>query len=142
MLQNVFSGYRRRLRTCYDARVTDTSTRLAYQRTRAAYERTLQAWIRTATSLITFGFSVYKFFQFEAPRRDDAHALLGPRRFGEILVALGMSALILATFEYYGRIHELQREYPVAQPRSLAVAVASVLSLLGLFALIVMLLRL
>src|SRR5262245_36900224 len=41
----------------------DTSTRLAFDRTRAAYERTLMAWIRTATSLITFGFAVHKFFQ-------------------------------------------------------------------------------
>ena len=45
----------------------DTSTKLAYERTRLAYERTMQAWIRTATSLITFGFSVYKFFQLERP---------------------------------------------------------------------------
>jgi uncharacterized membrane protein YidH (DUF202 family) len=45
----------------------DTSTRLAFDRTRVAYERTMMAWIRTATSLITFGFAVYKFFQIEAP---------------------------------------------------------------------------
>jgi len=45
----------------------DISTTLAYARTRAAYERTMMSWIRTATSLITFGFSVYKFFQFEKP---------------------------------------------------------------------------
>jgi len=25
----------------------------------------MMAWIRTGTSLITFGFSVYKFFEFE-----------------------------------------------------------------------------
>ena len=37
----------------------DTATRLAMERTRIAYERTMMAWIRTATSLITFGFSVY-----------------------------------------------------------------------------------
>src|SRR5262249_28618447 len=40
----------------------DRSTELALERTRAAYERTMMAWIRTATSLITFGFTVYKFF--------------------------------------------------------------------------------
>ena len=43
----------------------DTGTRLAIDRTRLAYERTMMAWIRTATSLITFGFSVYKFFQLD-----------------------------------------------------------------------------
>ena len=40
----------------------DTSTRLAIQRTRLASERTLMAWIRTATSLIGFGFTIFKFF--------------------------------------------------------------------------------
>ena len=44
----------------------ETATRLAIERTRLAYERTLMAWIRTATALISFGFTVYKFFEFEA----------------------------------------------------------------------------
>ena len=49
----------------------DIATKLAFDRTRAAYERTMMAWIRTATSLITFGFTIYKFFQIEAPSADD-----------------------------------------------------------------------
>ena len=40
----------------------DISTKLSYDRTRLAYENTMMAWVRTATSLITFGFSIYKFF--------------------------------------------------------------------------------
>ncbi|MDH5246777.1 MAG: DUF202 domain-containing protein, partial [Betaproteobacteria bacterium] len=46
----------------------DRNTALAVERTRVAYERTMMAWIRTATALITFGFSVYKFFEFEMKR--------------------------------------------------------------------------
>ena len=45
----------------------DDSSQLALERVRASYEQTLMSWIRTATSLITFGFSIYKFFQIEAP---------------------------------------------------------------------------
>jgi uncharacterized membrane protein YidH (DUF202 family) len=41
------------------------ATELAVERTWLAYERTLMAWVRTATSMISFGFSIYKFFQFE-----------------------------------------------------------------------------
>jgi uncharacterized membrane protein YidH (DUF202 family) len=41
--------------------------RLAVDRTRLAYERTMMAWVRTATSMISFGFTIHKFFQF----RDD-----------------------------------------------------------------------
>jgi putative membrane protein len=44
----------------------DASTRLAAQRARLAQERTLMAWIRTSTSLIAFGFTIFKFFQYLA----------------------------------------------------------------------------
>ena len=40
------------------------STVLAIERTRLAHERTLMAWVRTSTSLISFGFSIYKFFEY------------------------------------------------------------------------------
>ena len=48
----------------------DNSTRLAVDRTRLAHERTLMAWVRTATSLISFGFTIYKFFQFELSKEE------------------------------------------------------------------------
>lgn len=51
----------------------DPSTRFAADRTRLAYERTMLAWIRIGTSLITFGFGVYKFFQIE--RKPSAQGL-------------------------------------------------------------------
>src|SRR5581483_2367687 len=37
---------------------------LAFERTYLAHERTLMAWIRTAASLITFGFTLFKYFQY------------------------------------------------------------------------------
>ena len=37
------------------------STELAFERTMLAHERTLMAWIRTAISMISFGFTIYKF---------------------------------------------------------------------------------
>ena len=46
----------------------DTGTRLAVTRTRLAHERTLMAWVRTAASLISFGFTIYKFFEIESGR--------------------------------------------------------------------------
>ena len=38
-----------------------SANEMAVDRTRMAHERTLMAWVRTATSLISFGFSIYKF---------------------------------------------------------------------------------
>ena len=51
---------------------------LALERTYLANERTLMAWIRTATSLITFGFTLYKFFEYlheTDPARVTRHVL-------------------------------------------------------------------
>ena len=43
--------------------LAEDRTNLAYERTALANDRTLMAWIRTSTSLISFGFTIYKFFQ-------------------------------------------------------------------------------
>jgi inner membrane protein YidH len=43
----------------------DTGMKLAVERTRLAHERTTMAWGRTAASLISFGFTIYKFFDIE-----------------------------------------------------------------------------
>jgi putative membrane protein len=119
----------------------DTATKLAYERTRLAYERTMQAWIRTAASLITFGFSVYKFFQIERPVGLKPAGIIGAREFGEILVLLGIGSLVLATIEYRGREHELEKEWPHKQRRSLAIWLAGAISVLGVLALVAMFTR-
>jgi putative membrane protein len=117
-------------------RELDTSTTLAFERTRVAYERTMQAWIRTATSLITFGFSVYRFFQIDRPPNLKPSGFIGPREFGEILIVLGIASLVFATIEYRLRIKDLEKEYPHTQHRSLSVWLAGAMSLLGVLALI------
>src|SRR5689334_19149367 len=44
-------------------KLDDDPTALAVTRTFAALDRTLMAWVRTATALMSFGFTIYKFFQ-------------------------------------------------------------------------------
>jgi hypothetical protein len=44
--------------------VGPSAQELAVERTLMALDRTQMAWIRTALSMLTFGFSVVKFFQF------------------------------------------------------------------------------
>ncbi|HEV2170539.1 MAG TPA: DUF202 domain-containing protein [Candidatus Binatus sp.] len=126
--------------TAHSAPVLDLSTRLAVDRTRVAYERTMMAWIRTATSLITFGFTIYKFFQLEVPPPGRPNRLIGPRGFAFILVSIGLFSLILATLEHRQNIRTLGDEYGVRR-RSLAVLVAALISLLGLLALAVIVFR-
>jgi putative membrane protein len=116
----------------------DTSTRLAYERTRVAYERTMQAWIRTATSLITFGFTVYKFFQIDRPMPRPPAKLIGSQQFGEILVLLGLASLLISSIEYRARIGALEKEYPHKKYPSLSVFLATAMSILGVLALLTM----
>ena len=118
----------------------DSSTQLAGLRTSAAYERTMMAWIRTATSLITFGFGVYKFFDVQRdPGRANDH-LIGPREFGMILVSIGLLALVLATWENRVNMRSLESIYG-NMPRSMATLMATLISLLGVLASIVIIFR-
>ncbi len=118
----------------------DISTQLAFERTRNSYETTMMSWIRTATSLITFGFSIYKFFQIEAPSEKQQNYLIGPRGFSLILVSIGLVSLVFATLEYRGSIQALGVQY-AGKRRSLAVVVAAMISILGVLALLAMVFR-
>ena len=120
----------------------DSGTRLAVDRTRLAYERTLMAWVRTATSLITFGFTIYKFFEFESAKGDAAVTshLLTPRHFGIIMIGTGLVALALATVDHRRNMKQMEAEYGVSY-RSVAMAVAGFVSIGGLLALVTALFR-
>jgi putative membrane protein len=118
----------------------DTSTRLAFDRTRVAYDRTMMAWIRTATSLITFGFGIYKFFQLELGRGRQDDRLIGTRGFSLIMVGAGLLALILGTHEHWQNMRTLREEYP-DMPRSRAGVIAGLISILGVLAFIAMIFR-
>src|SRR5262245_33747563 len=77
-------------------------TDLAFERTPLAHERTFMAWVRTATSLISFGFTIYKFFDYmlERDRAQETSRLFGPREFAMTMIGTGLVALVLATIEH------------------------------------------
>src|SRR2546423_2804926 len=72
--------------------LADDRTKLAVLRTIVALDRTLMAWVRTATSLISFGFTIYKFFQAlrETQPASERH-LMTPRGVGLVMIALGVA---------------------------------------------------
>jgi putative membrane protein len=116
------------------SKTLDAGTRLAVDRTRLAYERTLMAWIRTAASLISFGFTIYKFFEFESDRGAAAATrLLSPRRFAMIMIGTGLAALALSAIDHRRNMTRMQHEYGPAG-RSVAMAVAVIVSIMGLLA--------
>ena len=123
----------------------DERTSLAVDRTRLAHERTLMAWVRTAVSLISFGFTIYKFFQgmHEAERLEASHHLVGSRGFALVMIGLGVGSLLLATIQHRGEMKALATAYPQygPVPHSTSQVVASVVASLGVAALVLVLLR-
>jgi len=118
----------------------DTTTRLAFERTRVAYDRTVMAAVRTATSLITFGFTVYKFFEVEMKGKDYASQLVGPREFGIAMILIGLVSLSIALFERRRDMKGMRKVYP-DMPRSSAGVVAALIAGLGILALLLAIFR-
>jgi putative membrane protein len=117
---------------------------LSYERTRMAADRTLMAWIRTSLSMISFGFTIYKFFQYlyESNALAPGIHIYGPRNLGEVLVILGTVLMGFAIVEYvlYQRLLSRQagRKFPV----STTLIGALLMIVLGFFALANLLFRL
>lgn len=110
-----------------EAHQTLTNTDLAFERTVLAHERTLMAWIRTATSMISFGFTIYKFFQELNKTSQDSHRLFTPRIVGMIMISFGLLSLLLAQIQHQIAMRKLKQNY-----RGVQFSVSSVLSVLVL----------
>jgi putative membrane protein len=123
----------------------DAKTGLALSRTLLALDRTLMAWVRTATSLISFGFTIYKFFQYLRQGQPAGHIdhLMGPRAVALVMIGMGVGALVLATIEHAGQRRALTGKYPGYGPfpRPLAVKIAAVFSCIGFLGFVLVFLR-
>jgi putative membrane protein len=120
----------------------DASTRFSFERTLLSHERTLMSWVRTATSLITFGFTIYKFFQLElgASVRPRIPQVIGAREFAMIMIAIGLSALVLATIQNWQYRQHLRKQH-LKIPISLTSLVGALVSFLGLLAMVATIFR-
>jgi putative membrane protein len=100
------------------------------------------AWVRTATSLISFAFTIYKFFQYvrESQPAAPPQRMLDPRAFALAMIGLGFGSLILATLQHRHDLRALEAQFGPLPPSTAAI-VASVVSALGLLTLILVLLR-
>jgi len=79
-----------------------SSEELALDRTRMASERTLMAWVRTSLSMISFGFTVFKFIQvIEENNMSKFIKDHTARNFGLFLIGIGTFALVIAIIQHY-----------------------------------------
>jgi putative membrane protein len=126
--------------TSHAAPVKLSSDELALDRTRLAHERTMMAWIRTSASMISFGFGIYKFFDYFKGDHPVTQGIVTPRRFAIFLIATGLIVLAGAAFQNWGELSRLRRA-GARVPRSLAGGIAILMSIIGALALITTILR-
>jgi putative membrane protein len=112
--------------------LAEERTDLALQRTRIAAERTLMAWIRTAISMIGFGFSIYKFFQYlpEEIAAGNIRNPQAPRNLGLTLIALGTLALAAAAWQHRNFLNDIGASEK-NQTWSISLVVAILVILIG-----------
>ncbi|RZT94976.1 YidH family protein [Rivibacter subsaxonicus] len=84
-------------------------TGMSFQRTRLSADRTLMSVMRTSLSLIGFGFTIFQFFQKLATSEVLKNSA-APRNFGEALVWLGLTMLMLGIGYHVAFMLGLRRE--------------------------------
>jgi putative membrane protein len=118
-----------------------TSDILALDRTRMAAERTLMAWVRTALSMISFGFTIYKFLQvLQEQSTVPVVRRQTPRDVGLTLIGIGTFAVIIASVQHWKYISKLRPDQPY-KPWDLTFIVACFIGFLGLLMIVSIILR-
>jgi putative membrane protein len=109
-----------------------TTDILAYERTILAQERTLMASIRTSVSLISFGFTIAKFFQdLKTSEVMKGISNISSRNVGFWLVFIGTAYIFLFSIQHQFILHSL-RVKGVQKRISYTFILAIVIGLLGL----------
>jgi putative membrane protein len=120
----------------------DEGTRLAIQRTQLACERTLMAWIRTAFSMISFGFTIGKFVEYLEKQPDVRAGLSEGHLLPKVLVVLGLLSLFIGGWEFRHSMVKLGTQAGVPFRVAPVGIVASLVAVIGLFALAGLFIRL
>ena len=99
------------------------------------------AWIRTSTSLIAFGFTIFKFFEYLATNERRRQPILSPWVLGMMMILAGLTGLTLAWIQHRQAMKALRAEVG-PMPYSIAGIMACFIAGLGGIALILVAFRL
>jgi putative membrane protein len=99
-------------------------------RTIMAADRTLMAWIRTSLSMLSFGFTIYKFLEAYVPPRGAAASDIA-RPIGLFLAGMGTLSIVMGTIEYWATLKDIGRNerFMLGRP---ALYIALILSISGM----------
>lgn len=96
-------------------------------RTVMAADRTLMAWVRTSLSMLSFGFTIYKFLE-TAAQQNALTRPHSPRYVGLFLVGMGTASMVLGVFSYWATLKDLRRteEFRIGRPTLIVSAIMTV----------------
>mgnify|MGYP003417739599 CR=1 FL=1 len=110
-------------------------TQMAVQRTVMAADRSLMAWVRTGLSLISFGFTIYKFLDYSREQITATGIQPGgvssPKLVGLFMVGMGILSLIFGTIENVSIVRKLRGQYTFSYARY-SLIMAGFLTIFGL----------
>ena len=114
---------------------------LGAMRTIMAADRTLMAWVRTSLSMLSFGFTIYKFLE-SAVQSDQLARADSPQQVGLFLAGVGTLSMMLGVVSYWTTLKDLRRteEFRLGRPAlfiSLVMLMAGVALFLGIAARVV-----
>ena len=91
------------------------TTDLAVTRTVMAADRSMMAWVRTGLSLITFGFTIYKFLDYAREELiatgKEVTDFSSPKIIGLFLIGLGILSLLMGIIENEATIRVLKKNH-------------------------------
>ena len=114
---------------------------LGTMRTIMAADRTLMAWVRTSLSMLSFGFTIYKFLE-SAVQSDQLELTDSPQHVGLFLAGIGTLSMLFGVISYWTTLKDLRRteEFRLGRPAlfiSLVMLMAGVALVLGIAARVV-----
>jgi putative membrane protein len=93
------------------------------------------AWVRTGLSLISFGFTIYKFLDYSRQQLvsvgKDLSGISSPKLVGLLLIAMGILSLVFGTIENISTIRALRGRFSVRR-KKYALLMALMVTVFGL----------